>query len=88
MTDRIDDYVARVAKHFAVPVPEMLDDYHRHVRHGRGAIIGSVHMVGCAKHHESTWFNKGQYGYLLRDPKPLRKPIPFKGLRGFFYFTP
>ncbi|MCY4030078.1 MAG: hypothetical protein OXH75_27685 [Acidobacteria bacterium] len=86
-TDRIDDCVAMVAKHFAVPVSEMLDDYHRHVRHGRGAIIGSVHMFGCARHHESAWFT-GKYGYMFRDPKPLRKPIPCDGSPSFFNFTP
>ncbi len=55
-TDRVDDCVARMAKHFGVSVSEMLDDYHRHVSRGLGAIIGSVHMFGCAVHHESEWF--------------------------------
>ncbi|MCY3844748.1 MAG: hypothetical protein OXH69_14535 [Acidobacteria bacterium] len=86
-TDDVEDCVARVAKHFGVSVSEMLDDYRRHDSRGRGAIIGSVHMFGCARQHESAWFT-GRYGYLLRDPKPLSKPIPFKGLPGFFYFTP
>ena len=87
MTDRIDDCVASVAKHFAVSVEEMLDDYHRHVSRGLGAIIGSVHMFGCAVQHESEWF-QGKFGYQLRDPKPLRKPIPCKGSPSFFHFTP
>ena len=87
-TDRVDDCVARVAGHFGVPVSEMLDDYRRHVSRGLGAIIGSVHMSGCVEHHDSEWFRKDMYGYLLRDPKPLRKPIPCKGSPSFFHFTP
>ncbi len=89
MTGDVDDCVAKVAKHFGISVAEMLDDYHRHVKRGLGAIIGSVHMFGCAVHHESEWFSsKYEYGYLFRDPKPLRKPIACKGRRGFFHFTP
>lgn len=87
-TERVDDVVGRVAKHFGVSVSEMLDDYHRHVSHALGAVIGSVHMFGCAVQHESEWFEGGPYGYLLRDPKALRKPVPCRGWPGFFHFTP
>ena len=48
-TEDVDDCVARVARHFGVSVSEMLDDYHRHVNRGLGAIIGSVHMFGCVR---------------------------------------
>ena len=87
MTGRVDEIVGRVAKHFGVSFSEMLDDYHRHVSRGLGAVIGSVHMFGCAVQHESEWF-EGRYGYLLRDPRPLRKPVPCRGWPGFFHFTP
>ena len=86
-TDRVDHCVGRVAKHFGVSVPEMLDDYHRHVSRGLGAVIGSVHMFGCAVQYESEWF-EGRYGYLFRDAKPLRTPVPCKGSPSFFHFTP
>ncbi len=87
MTGCVDEIVGRVAKHFGVSFSEMLDDYHRHVSRGLGAVIGSVHMFGCAVQHESEWF-EGRYGYLLRDPKPLREPVPCRGWPGFFHFTP
>jgi hypothetical protein len=48
----------------------------------RGGIIGSVEIVDCVSRSESPWF-MGEYGFLLRDPRPL--PFrPFKGQLGFF----
>lgn len=48
----------------------------------RGGIVGSVEIVDCVKHSASRWFI-GDYGFVLRDPRPL--PFrPWKGQLGFF----
>lgn len=48
----------------------------------RGGIVGSVELVDCVSDSDSEWFF-GEYGFLLRDPKPLPF-IPYKGKLGFF----
>lgn len=48
----------------------------------RGGIVGSVEIVDCVRTSDSRWF-VGEYGFVLRDPRPL--PFtPFKGSLGFF----
>jgi hypothetical protein len=49
----------------------------------RGCIFGSVTITNCVEAHDSPWFF-GRYGFVLADPKPLPKPIPYKGKLGFF----
>jgi hypothetical protein len=47
-----------------------------------GGIIGSVEIYDCVMHSHSHWF-MGNYGFLLRDPRPL--PFtPWRGRLGFF----
>lgn len=48
----------------------------------RGGIVGSVEIVDCVTSSASPWF-MGEYGFVLRDPKPL-KFTPWKGRLGFF----
>lgn len=48
----------------------------------RGGIIGSVEIVDCVSKSDSRWF-VGEYGFVLRDPKPI-KMIPYRGQLGFF----
>jgi len=48
-----------------------------------GCIVGSVTVVDCVTVHPSAFF-VGKYGFVLRDPLFLDKPIPFKGALGFF----
>ena len=48
-----------------------------------GCIVGSVEIVGCVKSHPSAFF-VGKYGFVLRDPIFLNKPVPFKGALGLF----
>lgn len=48
----------------------------------RGGIVGMAEIVDCVNRSESPWFF-GQYGFVLRNAKPL----PFhecKGALGFF----
>jgi hypothetical protein len=48
----------------------------------RGGIIGSVEIVDCVRSSTSPWF-VGDYGFVLRDPRPLPF-VPWKGALGFF----
>lgn len=48
----------------------------------RGGIIGSVEVVDCVKASESPWF-MGEFGFVLRDPRPLPF-VPLKGSLGIF----
>lgn len=48
-----------------------------------GGIIGSVEVVDCRRASASPWF-VGEFGFVLRDPKPI--PFtPWRGQLGFFY---
>lgn len=49
----------------------------------RGGIIGSVEIVDCVRGKRSAWHAEGQFGFVLRDAKPL--PFrPCTGRLGFF----
>jgi len=48
----------------------------------RGGIVGSVEIVDCVSGSDSPWF-MGEFGFVLRDPKPLPF-LPWKGQLGFF----
>lgn len=50
----------------------------------RGAIIGEVDITGCVTDSKSPWAAKGQYHFVLSNPKPYEKPIKCKGRLGFF----
>lgn len=45
-------------------------------------IVGAVDIVDCTNASDSPWF-MGQYGFVLRNPKPMPF-IPWKGRLGFF----
>jgi hypothetical protein len=49
----------------------------------RGAIVGTVEIVGCVRQSNSAWF-QGEYGFVLREPIALATPIPYKGALGFW----
>lgn len=53
----------------------------------RGAIVGVVDVVDCVDKHKSKWFN-GPIGFVLKNPRPLKKPIPCKGKLGFWNVPP
>jgi hypothetical protein len=48
-----------------------------------GMIIGSAELVDVVDKSKSRWF-RGPYGWLLRNPKPLAKPIFSKGKLGIW----
>lgn len=47
-----------------------------------GAIVGQAKLAGCVTRSDSKWF-EGNFGFLIKDAKPL-PPIPCKGRLGFF----
>jgi len=49
----------------------------------RSAIIGIVDVVDVVENHRSRWF-KGPLGWVLKDPRPLEKPIECKGALGLW----
>lgn len=53
------------------------------LRDAGGHLVGTVDVVGCVDRSDSPWF-VGPYGFMLANPKPLAKPIPFRGQLGFF----
>lgn len=72
--DEYDWGVWRLDRHgVACPRPDALV---------RGAIIGSINVVGIVTESESDWFG-GRAGLLLRDPSPC-PPIPAAGALGYF----
>ena len=48
-----------------------------------GAIVGSVEIVDCTRNSKSKWAIRSQWHWLLKNPRPLAKPIPLKGRLGF-----
>ncbi|MBI4604468.1 MAG: ASCH domain-containing protein [Planctomycetes bacterium] len=53
----------------------------------RGALVGLVDIVDVVERSRSKWFF-GPYGFVLRNPRPLWKPIPCKGKLGFWKVPP
>lgn len=49
----------------------------------RGFIVGLVDVVDCVRKHPSHWF-QGEYGFVLKNPRPLVTPIYCKGALGFW----
>jgi hypothetical protein len=48
-----------------------------------GHILGTVEISGCSNDVDSPWF-VGEYGFMLRDPRPLQRPLMIKGALGFW----
>jgi hypothetical protein len=61
-------------KKFSVRIPMELDT---------GGIVGIVDVVDCVEHHKSRWFNKGNFGWVLANPRRLSFR-PCKGALGLF----
>jgi len=48
-----------------------------------GAIIGEIDITDCVTSSDSQWFF-GPYGFKVANPVAYDKPIPCKGMLGFF----
>jgi|SRR5580658_6933678 hypothetical protein len=44
-----------------------------------GVIVGTVDLYDVIRNSRSKWAEKGQYHWLIRRPKLLRRPIPALG---------
>ena len=64
----------KVGPHITLPAHEDLV---------KGAIIGTVDIVDCARTSISKWYD-GQFGFVLSNPVAFNMPIPYKGKLGFF----
>lgn len=53
-----------------------------------GVIVGSVEIVDCVRNSKSKWASRGQWHWILKNPRYLSKPIPFKGALGFIAVPP
>lgn len=54
----------------------------------RGAIVGDAEIVDCVRNSKSEWAIRGQWHWILKSPRVLAKPIPFKGALGFVRVQP
>ncbi len=54
------------------------------MRAWRYSIFNEVDIVDCVTESKSPWFITGNYGFVLANPKLYQKPIPYKGMLGFF----
>jgi hypothetical protein len=54
----------------------------------RGAIVGDVEIVDCVDNSPSGWARPNQWHWVLKNPRALFEPIPFKGALGFIKVPP
>jgi hypothetical protein len=87
ISDDWDDIKDMAVKdNLALPLPvgnEAAADLCTAMRDSGGCLVGTVDIVDCVRSHPSAFF-VGKFGFVLRDPIALPKPIPFKGALGFF----
>jgi len=55
----------------------------RELRAWGGAFVGLVDVIDCVREQDSPWLF-GPYGFVLENPRPLIKPIRYRGGPGFF----
>jgi hypothetical protein len=53
-----------------------------------GAVIGVVDLHDVVEKSRSRWFADGGYGFVLRDPRPLAKPVRCSGRLGLWTPSP
>ena len=53
----------------------------------RGAIIGVADIVDVVERHRSKWFS-GPFGFVLANPRALRRPIFCPGRLSFWEVSP
>jgi hypothetical protein len=53
-----------------------------------GAVIGVVDLEDVVEKSRSRWFGDDGYGFVLRNPRPLDKPVRCSGRLGLWAPTP
>lgn len=49
-----------------------------------GAILGVVELVDCVRDHDSPWAMPDSWHWVLSSPRPLVRPIPYRGALGLW----
>ena len=57
-----EDNIEWLEKKYGVHIPLELET---------GGIVGVVDVIDCVESHGSKWFNKGNYGWVLANPRRL-----------------
>jgi hypothetical protein len=52
-----------------------------------GALLGTVELVDVVENSRSRWFG-GPFGWVPKNPRPFRKPVPCKGYLGIWSLSP
>jgi hypothetical protein len=52
-----------------------------------GLIIGTTELYDVVRDSESPWAEPRFYHWLLRDPRPLARPIPARGHQGWWEYA-
>ena len=52
-----------------------------------GAIVGTVELYDVVTDSHNPWAIPGLYHWLLRDPRPLARPIPARGRQGWWTYV-
>lgn len=50
----------------------------------RGAIVGIAEVIDCRKTSKSKWHERGHYGFILANPRPVPTPIQCDGWLNFW----
>jgi hypothetical protein len=82
ISDSLDDVIP-MAEQDGLTFPRIGPEETKAMRDAGGCLVGTVEIVDCVTSHPSAFF-VGKFGFVLRDPVALAKPIPFKGALGFF----
>lgn len=53
-----------------------------------GTILGTVELVDCVEESDHYSFTGGPYGFVLANPRPLRRPIQVRGRQRFWTVPP
>lgn len=73
-----DELANEIGEHRGIIVPSFNE-----IREMTGGIIGTANLIDCVREYDSTWKEKGQYGFILTQSKPVEF-IPYLGRLSFF----
>jgi hypothetical protein len=72
--DGYTESIEWVERNHGISVPSELET---------GGIVGVVEVIDCVESHKSKWFKKGNFGWVMANPHPL-KFRRCKGALGLF----